>query len=63
MYNTPLYMSRLLHLVRTRVTEPVSPVLLEILLLLLLLLLTAFELSLGGSSPYTSTDKTNNKLN
>jgi hypothetical protein len=30
-----------------------------ILLLLLLLLLTAIELSLGGSSPYTSTDKTN----
>jgi hypothetical protein len=27
-------------------------------LLLLLLLLTAIELSLGGSSPYTSTDKT-----
>ena len=26
---------------------------------LLLLLLTATELSLGGSSPYTSTDKTN----
>jgi len=31
-----------------------------LLLLLLLLLLTAIELSLGGSSPYTSTDKTNN---
>ena len=30
-------------------------------LLLLLLLLTAIELSLGGSSPYTSTDKTNKK--
>jgi len=29
------------------------------LLLLLLLLLTAIQLSLGGSSPYTSTDKTN----
>jgi hypothetical protein len=28
------------------------------LLLLLLLLLTAIELSLGGSSPYTSIDKT-----
>jgi len=27
--------------------------------LLLLLLLTAIELSLGVSSPYTSTDKTN----
>ena len=27
--------------------------------LLLLLLLTAIELSLGGSSPYTSTNKTN----
>jgi hypothetical protein len=31
----------------------------SIILLLLLLLLTAIELSLGGSSPYTSTDKTN----
>jgi hypothetical protein len=30
-------------------------------LLLLLLLPTAIELSLGGSSPNTSTDKTNNK--
>jgi hypothetical protein len=30
-----------------------------LLLLLLLLLFTAIELSLGGSSPYTSTDKTN----
>jgi len=29
-----------------------------LLLLLLLLLLTAIELSLGGCSPYTSTDKT-----
>jgi hypothetical protein len=28
-------------------------------LLLLLLLLIVIELSLGGSSPYTSTDKTN----
>jgi len=28
-------------------------------LLLLVLLLTAIELSLGGSSPYTSTDKLN----
>ena len=27
--------------------------------MLLLLLFTAIELSLGGSSPYTSTDKTN----
>jgi len=32
---------------------------LELLLLLLLLLHTAFELSLSGSSPYVSTDKTN----
>jgi len=31
----------------------------RLLLLLLLLLLTATELSLGGSIPYTSTDKTN----
>jgi hypothetical protein len=30
-------------------------------LLLLLLLLTAIKLPLGASSPYTSTDKTNNK--
>jgi hypothetical protein len=30
-----------------------------LLLLLLLLLLSAIEFSLGGSSPYTSTDKTN----
>ena len=30
-----------------------------LLLLLLLLLFTAVGLSLGGSSPYTSTDKTN----
>ena len=30
-----------------------------VLLLLLLLLLTAIELSLGGISPCTSTDKTN----
>jgi len=30
-----------------------------LLLLLSLLLLTAIELSLGGISPYTSTDKTN----
>jgi hypothetical protein len=32
-----------------------------LLLLLLLLLLTGTEMSLGGSSLYTSTDKTNNK--
>ena len=31
----------------------------SLLLLLLLLLLIAIELLLGGSSPYTSTDKTN----
>ena len=31
-----------------------------LLLLLLLLLLTANQFSIGGSSPYTSTDKTNN---
>ena len=30
----------------------------DLLLLLLLLLFTATDLSLGGSSPYTSTDKT-----
>ena len=32
-----------------------------LLLLLLLLLCTAIQLSLGGSSPYTSTDRTDNK--
>jgi hypothetical protein len=32
-----------------------------LLLLLLLLLLTAIELSLGGSSPYTGTEKINKK--
>ena len=32
---------------------------LHVELYLLLLLFTAMELSLGGSSPYTSTDKTN----
>jgi hypothetical protein len=30
-----------------------------LLLLAVLLVLTVIELSLGGSSPYTSTDKTN----
>ena len=30
-----------------------------VVLLLLLLLLTAIEFSLGGNSPYSSTDKTN----
>jgi len=34
-------------------------VLLLLLLLLLVLLLTAIEFSLGGNSPYSSTDKTN----
>jgi len=37
----------------------ISYLLLLLLLLLLLFLLTAIELSLGGSSPYPSTDKTN----
>jgi len=32
-----------------------------LLLLLLLLLLTAIEFSLGGSSPYTGTDKKDEK--
>ena len=32
-----------------------------IIIILLLLLLTVIELSLGGISPYTSTDKTNTK--
>ena len=48
-------------------TEPVTGtlyfLLLQLLLLLLLLLLTAVELSLGGSSPYTSTNKTNKDKN
>ena len=35
-----------------------NTLLLLLLLLLFLLLLTAIELSLGGSSPYTSADKT-----
>jgi hypothetical protein len=38
-----------------------SLLLLLLLLLLFLLLLTAIELSLGGSSPYTSTNKRNKK--
>ena len=38
---------------------PPRPVAGELYFILLLLLLTAIELSLGGSSPYTSTDKTN----
>jgi len=33
-----------------------------LLSLILLILLTAIELSLGGSSPYTSTDKTNKNM-
>ena len=41
---------------RSSVTVPTETLL---LLLLLLLLLTTIELSLGGSIPYTSTDKTN----
>ena len=32
----------------------------RLLFIFLLLLLTAIELSLGGSSPYTSTEKSNN---
>jgi hypothetical protein len=44
---------------------PVAPIVTGILSssssLLLLLLLTATEFSLGGSSSYTSPDKTNNK--
>jgi hypothetical protein len=36
--------------------------LLLLLFLLLLLLLTAIELSLGGSSPYTSADKSNKNI-
>jgi hypothetical protein len=45
------------NLVNTGHVEVVLGLLL--LLLLLLLLFTANELSLDGSSPYTSTDKTN----
>ena len=40
---------------------PLPPIL-QLLLLLLLLLLTAIELSLGGSSPSTSRDKTNKNI-
>jgi len=36
--------------------------LLPLLLLLLLLLLTEIEFSLGGSSPYTGTNKTNKNI-
>jgi hypothetical protein len=38
-----------------------QPMIVVLLLLLLLLLLIAIDLSLCGSSPYTSTDKTNEK--
>jgi hypothetical protein len=37
----------------------VNSIIIIIIILLLSLLLTAIELSLGGSSPYISTDKTN----
>ena len=47
---------------RPRIFQSCSAIEEEEEVLLLLLLLTAFELSLGGSSPYTSTNKTiNNK--
>jgi uncharacterized protein YxeA len=42
-----------------RDTKPALIIIIIILLLLLLLLFTAIEFSLGGSNPYTSTDKTN----
>jgi hypothetical protein len=42
---------------------PVLGILILCGLLLLLLLLTAIEFSLGGSSPYTSTGKTNKNIN
>ena len=44
---------------RSPATVPTETLL---LLLLLLLLLTAIELSFGGSSPYTSTSKTNKNI-
>jgi len=37
----------------------IQKLLLLLLLILLLLLLSAIDLSLGGSSPYTSKDETN----
>jgi len=39
--------------------RPVATPFVHLYILLLLLLLTAIESSLGGSNPYTSTDKTN----
>ena len=30
-------------------------------IIIIIIIITAIEFSLGGSSPYTSTDKTNNK--
>jgi hypothetical protein len=39
-------------------TDKIFKMFSRLLLLLLLLLFTATEFSLGGSSPYTSTDKT-----
>ena len=52
---------RCVHAMRTDLLqfEPLNVTTYNLLLLLLLLLLTAFELTLGGSSPYTSTNKTN----
>jgi len=32
-----------------------------IIIIIIIIIITAVELSLGSSSPYTSTDKTNNK--
>ena len=45
----------------THKTSNNFPTKLKEYLLLLLLLFTAIEFSLGGSSPYTSTDKTKKK--
>ena len=39
---------------------PGQEVIIIIVIIIITYLLTAIEFSLGGSSPYTSTDKTNN---
>jgi len=49
-----------IHCIVLSLIQPILAPYVKVLLLLLLLFLTVIELSLGGSSPYTSTDKTNN---
>jgi len=36
-----------------------SDLMYEIIIIIIIIIITAIELSLGGSSPYTTTDKTN----